>query len=812
MAFYIKPPGGKSSLEKMRLYTSRRMSFLGEVLSCADAKDFQLLLEKGSTAIDSDCLIEGSRKDRTSHFLLRLICSCDAEASSFFIRSETELFCHRFASMNSAELTTLLSSTYRFLSKIKTQQACRDTTSPSKGRAETSVAVSVTSMAHRKYSDALNNLHDVLGRTLKAKGSWRDVIQCYMEYSRDTFGIPFQHAACLVASRQVRLERGTALVPFSNLHIVMATLFEDIVRKGVAIASIHSQEHLLDDDRMQSLYRDVRARFFRMPMGTGSGLPTSSQGSIQGSQLDSLHHFFPPCMRHLHRMLRKKHRLRHFSRVQYTLFLKEIGLPVDDAIQLWKSEYSQPSGCHGSTGGCQHSWARDWKRYTYNIRHLYGLEGSRTNYRAHSCRSIQGMQLGFGEEGGCPLKHFDDASIQQILDLEDLAGSQRDQVLHERKRGCFQRACGKILHHRMDRASERCSDVEDGECKQKRVSLETCSPHGSCGDGICSSSDLPGVGIPREVYTSAIKVDGCHTRATTGEKIGHQCPCSVGRNIPCECLKDGKHNVIELRDRSLIYEELCNEKLTSDRISMLHDKHSASVRICLESRNCRSLSTLSGNNNNNKKNCEAADHILKRECSVSNQECTKFLRLDVHRVPRVKKVEEGTLASSVKPTIQQHDSLMTKERHKLMTEGTDESKEKVHPYSERQARSPRNQEPSSQFASEDNRSGALPACSKSHVSLDGVVRAGRDRTETCDHETEVSMPEEGGTVAARLDRCESNLPLNAGGCSEHCSSTCCDRASAPPIFKEGRWDEVNPTIIRPSDFYFSLIKMTNGIT
>ncbi|XP_071510470.1 uncharacterized protein [Diadema antillarum] len=811
MAFYIKPPGGTSSLEKMRLYTSRRMSFLGEVLSCADAKDFQLLLEKGSTAIDSDCLIEGSRKDRTSHFLLRLICSCDAEASAFFIRSETELFCHRFASMNSAELTTLLSSTYRFLSKIKTQQACRDTTSPSRGRAETSVAVSVTSRAHRKYSDALNNLHDVLGRTLQAKGSWHEVIQCYMEYSHDTFGIPFQHAACLVASRQVKLERGTALVPFSNLHVVMATLFEDIVRKGVAIASIHSQKHLLEDDRVQSLYRDVRARFFRMPMGTGSSLSTSSRGSIQGSQLDQLHHFFPPCMRHLHRMLRKKHRLRHFSRVQYTLFLKEIGLPVDDAIQLWRSEYSQPSGCHGSTGGCQHSWARDWKRYTYNIRHLYGLEGSRTNYRAHSCRSIQGMQLGYGEEGGCPLKHFDDASIQQIVDLEDLAGSQRDQVLHERKRGCFQRACAKIFCHRIDRANERHSDVEDGDCKQKGVSLETGSPHGPCGAGFCSSTDLPGRGISREVYTRAIKVEGCHTHATAGEKIGHQFRCSVGRKIPCACLTDGKHSVTELCDRSL-HEELCNgNKLTSDRISMLHDKHSASDRICPESEYLQSMFTRSGNNNNNndKNNCEAADHILKRERSVSNQGCTKFPRLDI---PPVEKVEEGTLASSVKPTIQQHDSSTTIERHKLMTERTDESKVKVRPYCERQTRSPRNLEPCTQFASEDKRNGARQARSKSHLSLDGIVRAGRDRKETCDHGTEVTVPGDQGRVAVCLDRCESNLPLNSGSCSEHCSSTCHDRAGTPPISKEGRWDNVNPSIIRPSDFYFGLIKMTNGIT
>lgn len=71
MAFYIKPPEGFGALEKLRVYALRRMNFLLEVLKCAEATDFQELLEKGTTAVHSDCLIEGSRKDRISHFLLR---------------------------------------------------------------------------------------------------------------------------------------------------------------------------------------------------------------------------------------------------------------------------------------------------------------------------------------------------------------------------------------------------------------------------------------------------------------------------------------------------------------------------------------------------------------------------------------------------------------------------------------------------------------------------------------------------------------------------------------------------------------------
>ncbi len=61
-------------------------------------------------------------------------------------------------------------------------------------------------------------------------------------------------------------------------------------------------------------------------------------------------------------------------------------MPVHEALQFWRQEYQKPS-THGNT--CKHSWGKDSHRYVYSIRHLYGLEGSRINYRGHCCQSIQ---------------------------------------------------------------------------------------------------------------------------------------------------------------------------------------------------------------------------------------------------------------------------------------------------------------------------------------------------------------------------------------------------------------------------------------
>jgi DNA primase large subunit len=72
--------------------------------------------------------------------------------------------------------------------------------------------------------------------------------------------------------------------------------------------------------------------------------------------------------------------------IQLTLFLKDVGLPVHHAIALWRGEYSRPAGA-GSR--CSHSWQSDGRRYTYSIRHLYGLEGGRRNYKSHCCQALQ---------------------------------------------------------------------------------------------------------------------------------------------------------------------------------------------------------------------------------------------------------------------------------------------------------------------------------------------------------------------------------------------------------------------------------------
>lgn len=108
---------------------------------------------------------------------------------------------------------------------------------------------------------------------------------------------------------------------------------------------------------------------------------------MTAKDVDSQHTYFPPCMAHLYRKLRSRHRLTHEARRQLTLFLKGVGMPVEEALNFWRTEYSQPISKCGS--GCTHSWQKDARRYGYSIRHMYGLEGGRYTYVVSSCRVIQ---------------------------------------------------------------------------------------------------------------------------------------------------------------------------------------------------------------------------------------------------------------------------------------------------------------------------------------------------------------------------------------------------------------------------------------
>ena len=114
---------------------------------------------------------------------------------------------------------------------------------------------------------------------------------------------------------------------------------------------------------------------------------------------------YPPCMLSLHGALRGNHHLKHFGRLQYGLFLKGIGLTLEESLHFWKAEFVK-----GAIDGDKFD-----KQYAYNIRHSYGKEGKRADYTPWSCKRVINNKPGVGEYHGCPFKTFKEETLTDFL-------------------------------------------------------------------------------------------------------------------------------------------------------------------------------------------------------------------------------------------------------------------------------------------------------------------------------------------------------------------------------------------------------------
>ena len=86
---------------------------------------------------------------------------------------------------------------------------------------------------------------------------------------------------------------------------------------------------------------------------------------------------YPLCMREMHKQLRQNHHLKHTGRVQLGLFLKGIGVSLEDAMKFWRTEFTKKMPND-----------KFEKNYSYTIRHSFGKEGKRTDYTPWSCSRI----------------------------------------------------------------------------------------------------------------------------------------------------------------------------------------------------------------------------------------------------------------------------------------------------------------------------------------------------------------------------------------------------------------------------------------
>ncbi|KAK8928378.1 putative DNA primase large subunit [Platanthera zijinensis] len=364
-------------------------------------------------------------KDLISHFVLRLVYCRTEELRKWFLSMETTLFRYRFRLENPESQRMLMTEfqlPYKALSNAE-YESVKDKlvqVSRSIGQSSNCVINVCVGIYWRILVSAMLS-------TLNSRVVDPDAI---VDAVVDTifFKVPFEEVPELVANRRVFLLKGNAYVAMNQVASIVVSHFRSNLSKALVLtnrkwtSTIKEQEK----DRLTPIVEALGSSY----LGPDYSQPTEFT-NISLKDIDQLaNSSFPLCMRHLFNKLRDDHHLKHGGRMQLGLFLKGVGLKLEDALAFWRAEFSQKIGSE-----------RFDKEYAYAVRHNYGKEGKRTDYTPYSCQKIISVNPSVGDHHGCPYRHFSEENLRAALAKMGVAGHAMDDVMDKVKNRHYQVAC-----------------------------------------------------------------------------------------------------------------------------------------------------------------------------------------------------------------------------------------------------------------------------------------------------------------------------------------------------------------------------------
>ncbi|KAJ2126172.1 DNA primase subunit pri2 [Coemansia sp. RSA 720] len=390
----------------------------------AESLDKLLPLHTNRSRLPLRQLMAERRKDHVSHFILRLAFSRTEELRSWFLRYECALLKHRFREADSSERQELLLSARLQLALI----------SPS-------------------------TREDVLGSAAS-----------FYTAQEQLFEVDFERVLDLVSRSQVVLRAGKAYVPQAEVAALLVHEYRQRLTRTLAVCA-KALPQMGEDERLVPVLQNLSNQSARSEYRS-----TSAAGAVSADNVDSQVDSFPLCMQHLHTQLLKDHHLRHGGRMQLGLFLKGIGLNLQEALIYWRRVFNVMTDDQFQKG------------YAYNIRHNYGMEGRRADYAPYSChRIIMTNPPGPGDHHGCPFRHFASERLRAALHRDRLTDAEVRDVADLAAAGHYQVACTRHLEAKLQRRHQ--STVQN----QDTPAAPVTSPNqffDMC-NGVAASSALP---------------------------------------------------------------------------------------------------------------------------------------------------------------------------------------------------------------------------------------------------------------------------------------------------------------------------------
>jgi DNA primase large subunit len=147
--------------------------------------------------------------------------------------------------------------------------------------------------------------------------------------------VPFKEAISLVGRRAVFLNAGIAYVPILELKQIAVAHFRAHLSSELNKAFKYFPT-FMKDERLSSLLFSL-SNHSAIDFNLYEAKAPADGEKINLADLDFYSRkSFPPCMKSLFTALRNKHHLKHFGRLQLGLFIKGLGLSMDEAYTFWK--------------------------------------------------------------------------------------------------------------------------------------------------------------------------------------------------------------------------------------------------------------------------------------------------------------------------------------------------------------------------------------------------------------------------------------------------------------------------------------------
>ncbi|KAH3920670.1 hypothetical protein HBI56_013310 [Parastagonospora nodorum] len=421
--FYVLPPTAEITLEEFETWAINRLKVLSELEACTfrnkgpeeTAEYMKGILDKHlplrSDSSRSQKLQDERRKDHYSHFILRLAFSSTEDLRRRFSRLETMLFRLRFKDDDPRERQEFVRSLNLEWDEVK--------------------------------EDEKRELREGL---LAASGNKKGEEQ-------EWFKVDWERVPELVEQRRVLLKRGKAYVPQREQMSLVVAEFTKKLDDALELTA-RALPRLDEDDRLAPILAHL-SQSFTAPDAAYSSSDANIDGlsAIRASSIDTLSQNFPLCMRNLHTTLRENSHLKHFGRLQYTLFLKGIGLSLEECLVFWRRSFKLIDD------------DKFQKEYKYNIRHSYGDVGGDANrrgrgYTPYSCQKLlTEPQPGPGQTHGCPYRTYKPDNLIPLLQRigvndRDVLKTVKEDVTKQR----YHVACNRVFEWSHKREIKKVKD------------------------------------------------------------------------------------------------------------------------------------------------------------------------------------------------------------------------------------------------------------------------------------------------------------------------------------------------------------------